>query len=71
MQLYTFLFVLFSCSIFVGGFNQKMIKKSILFPSKKETKYNIILFPGFGKKPFAYKNNYHLCLKKYSSYFFY
>jgi len=56
MQVYTFLFVLFSCSICVGGFNQKMIKKSILFPSKKETKYNIILFPGFGKKPFSYKN---------------
>lgn len=56
MHLYSVLFFLLTFSVGVCGFATKIIKNSVLFPSKKETKYNVVLFPGFGKKPFAYKN---------------
>ena len=56
MYLYSFILVLLTCSIDVCGFTSKIIKKSLLLPSKNPAKYNIIVFPGFDKKPYSYKN---------------
>ena len=48
--------VLFAALIMTYGFKSKIIQKSLLLPSKNPAKYNIIVFPGFDKKPYSYKN---------------
>ena len=48
--------VLCAALIMTYGFKSKIIQKSLLLPSKNPAKYNIIVFPGFDKKPYSYKN---------------